>query len=132
MSVHKNQPTQKSIQITKQEFRSGPLPAPEELERYENIAPGFAERLLLMAEKEQDKRLDREDRIINLSVRSINNTRIGLFLGFLSVIIMVSLCGYFAFLGDTKSGAWTAGAVIIGLAGVFVLGRKVHNNQENK
>jgi uncharacterized membrane protein len=132
MSFQKNQPTQKTVQITKQEFRSGPLPAPEELERYENIAPGFAERLLVMAEKEQDKRLDRENQIINLSVRSINNTRIGLFFGFFSVIIMVSLCGFFAYLGDIKSGAWTAGAVIIGLAGVFVLGRKIQNNQENK
>jgi uncharacterized membrane protein len=134
--MKKNQPqvtTTQRVQITKQELRIAPLPEPEELQRYELVQPGFAERLLIMAEKEQDRRLKKEDAIIDLSRRSLNLTRLGLWLGFLSVVVMTGLCSYFAFLGDVKAAAWTAGAVIIGLAAVFVTGRVVLNkNDSNK
>lgn len=36
--------------------RSAPLPSPDELRRYEEILPGLADRIVKMAEKEQDIR----------------------------------------------------------------------------
>lgn len=56
--MKKNQPqvtTQRSVQITEEKITIRPLPSPEELEQYELVKPGFAERLLIMAEKEQDR-----------------------------------------------------------------------------
>jgi hypothetical protein len=38
------------------EFFSGPLPPPSQLSAYEQIFPGFAERIMAMAEKEQSNR----------------------------------------------------------------------------
>ena len=38
------------------QFRSGPLPQPEDFDRYNVVLPGAAERLLTMAEKEQAHR----------------------------------------------------------------------------
>ena len=41
-----------SLQLT--EYHSGPLPKPETLLRYDEISKGFAERVIRMAEKEQE------------------------------------------------------------------------------
>lgn len=35
---------------------TGPLPPPEQLLQYEQISPGFADRIVTMAEKEQENR----------------------------------------------------------------------------
>ena len=80
-----------------------------------------------MAEKEQDRRLTRQDKMIELTRKSLSLTQLGLILGFLSVVVMASLCGYFAFLGDIKAAAWMASAVIVALAAVFVTRRFVQN-----
>jgi len=47
---------------------SGPLPAPETLEGYEEILPGAAERILRMAEKQQDGRLALEARQLDADI----------------------------------------------------------------
>jgi cytochrome c biogenesis protein CcdA len=85
-----------------------------------------------MAEKEQDRRLKREDDLINLSKKSLFLTQLGLVLGFLSVIVMAGLCAYIAFLGDTKAATAMAGVVIIGLAAVFVTRRFTQQTKEIK
>lgn len=42
------------------QFRSGPLPLPDDFARYDEVHPGTAERLLAMAEKEQSHRHELE------------------------------------------------------------------------
>jgi uncharacterized membrane protein len=37
-------------------YRSGPLPPPAELKEYDHVSPGLGERIVVMAEKEQDFR----------------------------------------------------------------------------
>ena len=121
--MKQNQPqiqTKQSVTLTKQEIHVRPLPPPEELKNYELVKQGFAERLLAMAEKEQDRRLNRQDKLIDLSRKSLFLTQLGLILGFMSVIVMALLCGYFAFLGDIRAAAWMASVVIVALAAVFV------------
>lgn len=46
-----------SIQVAQQKFYSGPIPDPDSLQKYEDVCPGFAERLMSMAEKEQSERI---------------------------------------------------------------------------
>lgn len=48
-----------SVQI-QHKSHSGPLPSPEDLQRYNDISPGAAERILIMAESEQRHRHDIE------------------------------------------------------------------------
>lgn len=45
----------------KQESFSGPIPHPDLLQGYENIKEGFAERIVRMAEKEQEHRFEHEN-----------------------------------------------------------------------
>lgn len=42
--------------VIRRAFHSGPVPSAGELQRYENVLPGLANRLVAMAEKEQDIR----------------------------------------------------------------------------
>lgn len=47
---------------------SGPLPHPEILKGYEEALPGTAERIIRMAEKEQDFRLEAQNKIIDSEI----------------------------------------------------------------
>ena len=52
------QPPRRTTDIVAVERRvSGPLPAPELLAGYDQVQAGFAERIVAMAEREQDSRL---------------------------------------------------------------------------
>lgn len=53
------------ITIAQGQFYSGPVPDPESLAKYESISPGFADRLLKMAEKEQHERISTHNKIID-------------------------------------------------------------------
>ncbi|MCH8169100.1 MAG: DUF2335 domain-containing protein [Proteobacteria bacterium] len=51
-------------QVSAQRFWSGALPRPEDLAKYNAIVPGAAERILAMAEKEQEHRIALEQQIV--------------------------------------------------------------------
>lgn len=57
----------KQIQQTKVEFMQhvGPIPDPATLERYNQVQPGFAERIMVMAEKEQKQRHENDIAILS-------------------------------------------------------------------
>lgn len=43
-----------TLRETTSSFHAGPLPSPEVLSKYEQLCPGSMDRIILMAEKEQD------------------------------------------------------------------------------
>ncbi len=47
------------------EMTSGPLPAPEQLAKYDEVVPGAADRIIAMAESNQTHRQENESKIIN-------------------------------------------------------------------
>jgi len=47
----------------------GPLPTSKELSGYEQALPGAADRILAMAEKENEHRHQNEDKIVNHSIK---------------------------------------------------------------
>ena len=51
---------------------TGPLPKPEDFAEYEQVMPGAANRILAMAEKEQQIRTDGQDKILANDRRRIN------------------------------------------------------------
>lgn len=60
--------------LTKSAHYEGPIPPASELTNYDNVIPGLAERIVLMAEKEQESRLTevknedcRKDRLIEIA-----------------------------------------------------------------
>lgn len=109
------------------ESYSGPIPPPAELQNYELIQPGFADRLISMAEKEQNNRLNltrlQIESEIKLQTRDQKLFVIGQILAFASVLSIVLLCGYAFYLGAFDEGKIIAVSVIIGLAGLFIVKR---------
>lgn len=54
-------PAPNGAQTVIQQFRQGPLPAPQELLQYDQLLPGSADRIIAMAEREQAHRINVED-----------------------------------------------------------------------
>ena len=52
------------VSITESSNFSGPLPLPATLDGYEKVLPGSAERIVAMAEREQEHRISTESRAI--------------------------------------------------------------------
>ena len=66
-----NPPARPSTQVTAATASSfeGPIPPPQILQQYNNIVPNAAERILRMAEKQSDHRMDLERRVVYSNVR---------------------------------------------------------------
>ncbi len=125
MSQHK---TEKTAEIQKgdESFKGTvtyiqPYPDPLTLADYEKVQIGFADRLIKMAEKEQDARLVREEKKVKLAYKRENTTRWGLIIGFLVVIPLYLISFYAISIGEATIGASIlVGSTIANLAGIFV------------
>lgn len=62
---HRRVVFQNVAMVERSEF-SGPLPTPEHLKGYEECCPGAADRIISMAEKEQEHRLKRDDKVLDM------------------------------------------------------------------
>ena len=126
-SGSKSNQNQSELSFRKEQIFSGPVPPPEVLEKYEQIQPGFAERLLKMAEKEQESRIESQQKAFDaekeLATFELNNYKRGQIFALVSVFLVVALCGYALFKNFDKSARDIGVAVIIGVAGVFITGR---------
>ncbi|MEA5260083.1 DUF2335 domain-containing protein [Arcicella aquatica] len=109
----------------------GFLPSPEILLQYEKVQPGFAERLLTITEKEQNKRLAREDRKQILEEKELNTERLQIIVGFLGICVVIGFCSYLAYLQQAIVAGSVASSVLIGLAYVFVSRRFPKTNKND-
>jgi len=93
-------------------FSTGPIPTPQDFEYYEKVLPGAADRILVMAEKEQESR----QQISHLSQTSISKVYIrGQLFGF--ILGFVGLLGTVYLMYHDKS--MEGGAVFIGSIGIL-------------
>jgi uncharacterized membrane protein len=98
--------------ITLQEYE-GLLPDPENLAKFEKLHPGFADRMLTMAEQEMLHRRQLDNKIARVTLRS---SLLGIIAAFLSVLAVCSLSAYALFLGHANAGA----SIVIGSAAAIV------------
>lgn len=108
---------QRVITTVQQQY-SGPLPQPADLEKYDQIVPGAAERILIMAEKEQTNRHkenERQDALMH--TLSLRGQWIGLFLAMLFTGVSV----FFAINGMEKLSALFGTPLIVWVCSIFVL-----------
>lgn len=107
---------------------SGPLPPPSILGDYNNVLEGSAERIMSLAEKEQEHRHYVEKKALN---GHVNLDRRGQYLGF-SVATFALGCATFLIANDyVISGTIIGSLDIVALVGVFVYGRHVSNKSES-
>lgn len=90
---------------------SGPLPPPEALAEYEKVCPGLAERIVVMAEREQRIREKGQDDYIPLKRAALTNERIKIFGAAFVSTVLFSVAGLATYLGNPII------AVPLGLAG---------------
>lgn len=101
-------------------FYAGPLPPAEQIRAYEQVLPGSADRILRMAERQQEHRMELERMTVH---EAANRSWWGLRLGFVIAVLVVGIGAAAIFTGHALAGF----GVLIGeaaiLAGVFVYGR---------
>lgn len=109
------------------EIRSGPLPAAEELQRYNEVHPGAAERIFRMAEKEQDQahRLGWHEMVLKY---------VGTATGFILAAAAIALAFYMVHEGSDSIDKviYSIGALVgVALAGRTILKAKAarHDHQ---
>lgn len=95
---------------------SGPLPPPAALEQFERASPGAADRILNMAEREEEHRQDLERIVVRSEIKARNQ---GQFLGFL--IAAITLVGgiWLVYEGKDWPGLVAILTPLVGLVGIF-------------
>lgn len=147
-ALHKASPclskaTHEVQSITQTVAYSGPLPSADEMEKYRRISADWPERIIAMAEKEQDARLaemkkksERDDVALRLAdaeskradrLININNANIvrGQRLGFLSVLVIIGgACVCAIYEHPISAGIIGSGGIVMLLA-AFIIGSKI-------
>lgn len=117
-----------------QKSYSGPYPEPSELAKYEEIQPGFADRLIAMAEKEQLERHRMQEQVISVNSkmheREVSLQKRGQFFALLSVLSITLLCAYGFYLGHASESSKIAIGVIVAVAGLFITGQWFKKKKE--
>ena len=96
---------------------SGPLPPPSEFGEYNRVHPGSADRILAMAENEQQHRISTERTALAASVRS---SKLGQYFGFALAVFCIGGGVFLATGGHTVAAIFLFCASAIGLVGRFL------------
>ena len=111
-------------------MRSGPLPDPSELAEYEKIKTGFAERILIMAEKQSSHRQELEQTKLAAEVKQFERRDDEAKRGqlFALIIVLATIGGgiYTALRGAQIFGSIIGGLGIASIIYIFVNGRRKH------
>lgn len=99
---------------------SGPLPRPSDLAAYETIRPGFAERIMRMAEGEQTHRHENMNDMVKKGYRLKSRGQI---FAIGSVVILTAFASYVAYLGDAIAAVAVVTVGIVSVVSAFVARR---------
>jgi len=104
-----------------QEIFEGPLPKPEILQEFDNIVPGAAERIIVMAEEQAAHRQKLEYIVVKSGSR---DSLLGLICGFIIGIVTIGCGTYCIQAGQPAAGTILGGTGLSSLVGVFIYGSR--------
>ncbi len=110
----------RSIFVSQTSFRSGPLPPPEELARYNEIIGFGAERIFKMAEDQSVHRRQIEAKVVDAQIRQSDR---GQHLGFVVAVVFLGGALWVTFAGHDAVGGILGGTTIVGIVTAFVTGK---------
>ena len=120
-------------------YFSGPQPPPELLAQYEQVAPGWAIRLLEMGEREQIHRIECEKETLALSREELEQDRLwidysktGQTMGFLAFLLVAGIGAFSLYLGKDTIAAVCFGTFGLGIVGLFLKGRSLSPSEKPK
>ncbi len=108
-------------QLTVTEHFQGPLPAPKHLRQYNEIVPGAAERIIVMAEKEQEHRHSSEDLDLSAAIKQVTR---GQWMAFILAIVFAGIAVWLTLSGFEVAGSVVFGSTIVGIVTAFIVGNK--------
>ncbi len=127
--VHGSVKTQVVNQVSAlfREEYSGPIPHPRHLAMYEDACPGAADRILKMAEDSLHGQID----LAKASTASeISDRKIGMYLGFSSLVILIVSAVVCAISGQTVIAASFIGVGALGTVSKFIHGRNGNSDKK--
>ncbi|MDO9532998.1 MAG: DUF2335 domain-containing protein [Deltaproteobacteria bacterium] len=110
--------------------RSAPFPHPSELEKYEQILPGSAERIFSLVENQSNHRQGLENKALSMESR---NSLLGVLVGGFIGIVGISIAGFCVYTGHDQAGMALGGGTLVALVGPFIYGtreRRIEREQK--
>ena len=115
--------------IIRQEY-SGPLPPPDAIQKYDEIIPNGAERIMAMAEKQSEHRQQLEKKALDTDSR---NSLLGVIFAFILGLLTIVAGVIVILTGHSWPGTILGSAGLVGLVSVFIYGtRERRKERENK
>lgn len=111
----------KAMVVMQEESFSGPIPPPAILKQYEEMQPGSADRILKMAEKQSEHRMELEKKAIG---GQVDQSKRGQVFGFILALVCIAVAFCFALFLDMK--AFASGflsVTLVVLVGLFLNGK---------
>lgn len=105
---------------------SGPLPPPEVLQKFNDVVPGAAERIVRMAEEQATHRKELERKVIE---SDIERSKWGQILGFAIAIVGLAVSGFVAVYGNAIAGGIIGIGTLASLVGVFMYGATTRSKE---
>jgi uncharacterized membrane protein len=125
--VKKKEEILKSISVTmiQERSHSGPLPDADTLIQYNSVIPDGADRIMKMAEKQQEHRMNLESTVILSQSKQSN---LGQWFGLIIGLVGIGCGTFLAYCGETTVGGIIAGGTVVSLVSVFVIGKKLQKS----
>lgn len=116
------------MHVIQRRFHVGPLPSPEDMAEYNHIIPNGADRIMTMAEKEQEARLSQtaknSESFFKMKAR-------GQWLGLSIVVLFTALAAYLFSKEQYGLGVSLLGANLVAIIAIFVADRYFHNKEDD-
>lgn len=110
-----------SITMIRESSHSGPLPDGDTLIKYDSVIPNGADRIMKMAERQQEHRMDIESKVI---AGQVKQSKLGQIFGLIIGIVGIGCGTFLAYSGAKTVGGIIAGGTVISLVSVFVIGKR--------
>ncbi|EPM1459856.1 DUF2335 domain-containing protein [Elizabethkingia anophelis] len=131
MSLKEKEILLKAVRVTsimQASHYSGPLPRPEDMEKYNQIIPNGADRIMQMAEKQNDHRISIEKQAV---AANNSDSRLGQIFAFILALFCIGSSVYLGMNGQPWLGGVLGGSTLVALATVFIVGRKLQKDSEH-
>lgn len=123
------------VEVTSATLSVGPLPSPEALARYAQISPDLVERIVVMAETQGEHRRGMERSALDADIEQARgelvDRRLGQWLGFTIATVAILAGAVVIVLGHDWAGGALGVSGVVGLAAVFVRGRRDQPRQDD-
>ena len=121
------------IKLQQVQVSSGPIPSPQILQQYNSIVPDAAERIIRMAEKQSDHRIDLEGKVVS---SNILKSYIGMMLATIIAVYGLYIAKEISINGNPWAAAIIAaldlgGLISVAVYNVFIQKKERENRRES-